>query len=182
MVLDMAEIKMFRPVKLLCGIIAAREEYFLESEKRLVAAFGPADGGSPRFKFDLTDYYEAQMGTGLKRSFISFERLIDPEGLSEIKILTNDLENEIRREFRADLRIINLDPGYITPAALIMATAKDFSHRIPLRRGIYGHLEFLFTKAGIRKLDWTYPDFAQEDYQSYFLALRKTFLAQIKDV
>jgi hypothetical protein len=180
--LDVAEIKTYRPVKLLCGIITAKEDYFRKSEERLVAAFGPVDGRSPRFEFDQTDYYEAQMGTGLKRSFISFERLIDPESLSEIKIRTNDLENEIRREFRAELRIINLDPGYITPAALIMATAKNFSHRIPLRSGIYGHLEFLYTKTGIRKLDWTYPDFAKEGYQSYFLALRKRFLAQIKEV
>jgi len=179
--MDVAEIKTFRPVKFLCGIIAAEEDHFLKSEERLIAEFGPADGRSPRFAFDLTDYYEVQMGADLKRSFISFERLIDPESMSGIKIRTNDLEHEIQREFRAVLRIVNLDPGYITAAALIMATAKDFSHRIPLRSGIYGHLEFLYTKTGIRKLDWTYPDFAKEGYQSFFLDLRKRFLAQIKE-
>lgn len=178
----MAEIKSFPLVKLICGIISSNEEYFQRSEERLAELYGTVDSRSPRFDFDLTDYYEPQMGKALKRGFLSFDRLIDPNGLSGIKIRTNALELEIRREFGEDRRIVNLDPGYITQAALIMATAKDFSHRIPLQNGIYGHLEFLFTRTGIRRLDWTYPDFANEGTQRYFVELRKRYRAQLKDV
>jgi len=63
-----------------------------------------------------------------------------------------------------------------------MATAKDFSHRIPLRDGIYAHLELMFTKQGVRYLEWTYPDFRQPDYHDFFLGVRKSYLCQLKEV
>ena len=176
----MAETKSFRPVKLVCGAIYSQDEHLRNAEARLVELYGPADSRSPHFDFDLTDYYEPQMGKGLKRTFLSFLNLITPEQLSEIKIQTNKLEEEIRQTLKADFRVVNLDPGYLTPAALIMATAKDFSHRVPLAGGIYAHLEFLFSKTGIRRLDWTYPDFLKKEYQAYFLAVRKTYLNQLK--
>ena len=194
----MAEIRSFPPVKLMCGIIAARDEHFIRAEERLSGLYGPVDSRSARFPFALTDYYEAEMGPGLKRGFLGFSRLIDPSGLAAIKIRTNGLEKEIAAEFGTDRqpgclgrlgrqerpgrrsRIVNLDPGYLTAAALIMATAKDFSHRIPLQEGIYGHLEFLFTKTGIRRLGWTYPDFAQAGYEAYFLDVRREYLRRIK--
>jgi hypothetical protein len=176
----MAEIKDFQPVKLICGVMFAKEEHLQNAEDRLIRQYGPADSRSRHFDFDLTDYYEAQMGRNLKRTFFSFLDLIPPERLSEIKVRSNAWEEEIRREFKAEIRVVNLDPGYLTQAALIMATAKDFSHRVPLSQGIYAHLEFLFAKKGIRRLDWTYPDFLKEDYQTYFLAVRKTYLDQLK--
>ncbi len=176
----MAEIKDFQPVQLVCGIIAARDEHFDRAEARLSGLFGNVDSRSPRFPFEITDYYHAEMGAGLRRGFLSFRPFVDPSVLPSAKIRTNALEREIAAEFGGPARIVNLDPGYLTAAALIMATAKDFSHRIPLRDGIYGHLEFLFTKTGIRRLDWTYPDFAQEGYQAYFLALRRKFLSAMK--
>ena len=176
----MAEIKPFSPVKLICGIISSSDEYFERAETKLAALYGTVDSRSPRFDFNLTDYYESRMGKALKRGFLSFERLIDPAGLSGIKIRTNALEEEIRRESGDNRRVVNLDPGYITQAALIMATAKNFSHRIPLQNGIYGHLEFLFTRTEIRRLDWTYPDFAGGGVQKYFLDLRRSFLDRLK--
>jgi hypothetical protein len=176
----MAEIKPFLPVKLICGIISSKDAYFQRAEEKLSELYGAIDSRSPRFDFDLTDYYASQMGRDLKRAFLGFERLLDPAGLSRIKIRTNALEAEIRGEFREEMRIVNLDPGYITQSALIMATAKDFSHRIPLRDGIYGHLEFLFTRSGVRRLDWTYPDFANEGYQRFFVELRRKYRDQLK--
>lgn len=61
-----------------------------------------------------------------------------------------------------------------------MATVKDFAHRVPLQHGIYGHLEFLFGKKMIRTLDWTFPDFKTEEYQSFFLSVRKIYMEQVK--
>jgi hypothetical protein len=75
---------------------------------------------------------------------------------------------------------VNLDPGYMTASALIMATAKDFSHRIPLQKGIYAHLELLFGKNDVKTLSWTYPDYRTEEYHRYFLEVRKIYLKQIK--
>ncbi len=77
----------------------------------------------------------------------------------------------VRQERGVTGRPVNIDPGYLTASALVMATAKDFAHRIPLAGGIYAHLEFLFTRTGVRTLDWTYPDLRREPAQGYLRAV-----------
>jgi hypothetical protein len=176
----MTQVKPFTPVKLICGMISSREDAFRMGEERLVECFGPIDLRSPLFPFAATDYYEKEMGPALKRGFLSFERLVPPDGLSAIKLQTNVLEGEIRAALAADYRVVNLDPGILTSSALIMATAKNFAHRVPLSGGIYAHLELLFTKTGVKTLDWTYPDFRGEGYQNFFLDVRKIFMKQVR--
>jgi hypothetical protein len=176
----MTEPKPFSPVKLICGIIASDEKFFKRAEERLVELYGSLDLASQLFAFNFTDYYEKQMGQNLKRKFVSFGKLISPEELSGIKIRTNALEEEIKEEFKAVKRIVNLDPGYMTASALIMATAKDFAHRIPLQHGIYAHLELLFGKNDVRTLSWTYPDFETEGYRMFLLNARRIYLSQIQ--
>jgi len=175
-----AEPKPFLLVKLICGIIAGEESVFKRAEDKLVHLYGHIDLESATFAFDFTDYYAKQMEEDLKRKFLSFEKLISPEKLSDMKIQTNKLEDEIKEEFEAGHRIVNLDPGYLTPSALIMATAKNFAHRVPLQNGIYAHLEFLFAKDEVRILDWTYPDYKTEGYQNFFLDVRRVYLSQLK--
>jgi hypothetical protein len=176
----MTEAKPFKPVKLICGLISSEERFFEKAEIRLVELYGQVDNRSPLFDFDWTDYYEKQMGKNLKRKFLSFEELILPEELDKIKLKTNELEEEIKCEFKASLRVVNLDPGYITTSALIMATAKDFAHRVPLQQGIYAHLELLFSKKGVKVLEWTYPDFKTPGYQRLFREIREIYLKQLK--
>ena len=176
----MVEPKPFSPVKLICGIIASEERFFKRAEERLVELYGSLDLVSQIFEFDFTDYYEEQMGQNLKRKFVSFDNLIFPESLGEIKIRTNALEEEIKEEFKAGKRIVNLDPGFLTASALIMATSKDFAHRIPLQHGIYAHLELLFGKNDVRTLSWTYPDFETKGYQMFLLDVRRIYLSQVQ--
>ena len=122
------------------------------------------------------------MGKNLKRKFLSFASLISPEKLSEIKLRTNELEEEIRDELKEGRRVVNLDPGYLTQSALIMATAKDFAHRIPLQQGIYAHLELLFSKKSFKTLDWTYPDYRAEEYHNFFMEVRRIYLSQLANL
>ena len=177
----MAEVKSFSPVKLICGIIASEELIFKRAEEHLIQLFGSIDHASPLLKFNFTDYYEKQMGKNLKRKFLGFTHLIAPDKLSEIKLRTNELEGEIKKELKASHRVTNLDPGYITPSALIMATVKDFAHRIPLQQGIYAHLELLFGKKEVHTLSWTYPDYKTEEYQNFFREVRKIYLLQLRN-
>ena len=178
----MAEIKPFTPVKLICGIIASDKKIFEFAEEELSLLYGEIDYSSNLIPFNFTDYYERQMGPGLKRKFISFKELIDPSELSQIKIRTNQLEEEIRKKLKLEIRAVNLDPGYLTRSALIIATAKNFAHRVPLKDGIYAHLELLFRKKEIKVLEWTYPDFKTEEYQRIFLEIRKIYLSQLKNL
>ncbi len=176
----MALPKPFSPVKLVCGIIFGDESLYGRAKSLLVEAFGPTDLESLPFDFDFTDYYEKDMGRGLKRRFMSFAKLTGPEKLAAIKIETNGFEERLRGEAGTGLRAVNLDPGYLTASALVMATAKDFSHRIPLDIGIYAHLELLFTKADARVLEWTYADMRQDGCKRFFLDVRRIYLAQLK--
>lgn len=178
--ITLAEPQSFVPVKLICGIISSKEHTISRTEKRLTLKYGNIDRASPLFSFDFTDYYEIQMGKDLKRKFLSFGELIAPERLSTIKLEANRMEKEIQQEFHAKNRIVNIDPGYLTTASLIMATTKNFAHRIPLEDGIYAHLEFLIGRDEVRSLDWTYPDFRNKGYQEFFLDVRRTYLSQLK--
>ncbi len=174
----MAQPKEFSPVKLVCGVIYKEEGLFVEVRRRLEAEWGRADSESPAFPFDLTDYYEAETGPGLVRRFLSFERLVRPETLPALKVRAIAVEEGLRREGGSAGRPANIDPGYVTAAALVMATAKGFAHRVPLADGIYAHLELLFTRTGSKTLDWTYPDMRREAARDYFCSVRDAYLRQ----
>jgi hypothetical protein len=176
----MAEARPFLPVKLIAGVIFSNDDFLELTAAALVKAYGLVDRRSPVFPFKLTDYYEKQMGPGLKRIFLSFEQLVSPEKLSTIKLQTNAMEDSFRRSSGEGRRVVNIDPGILSASALVMATTKDFAHRVPLAEGIYGHLEFLFAKGAVKILDWTYPDFRQPGYQTFFLEIRRVYLAQLK--
>ncbi len=176
----MAKPKEFAPVKLICGVIFREDNGALYEEvrRRLEAEWGRVDSESPAFPFDLTDYYQAEMGPGLVRRFISFADLVAPGTLPERKVRAIGIEEEMRRAAGAAGRPVNVDPGYLTASALVMATAKDFAHRVPLAQGIYAHLEFLFTRTGVRTLDWTYPDLRRGPAQAFFRTVRDVYLRQ----
>lgn len=178
----MAEIKPFIPAKLIVGIISSLDTAIGRTIEAVSAAYGPIDLKSAAFPFDQTDYYDQQMGKGLSRLFLGFSRLVPPDSLSSIKVYTNSLEEKMKISFGREERIVNIDPGILTGSALIMATTKDFAHRIPLSQGIYGHLELLFSKKAVRLLPWTYPDFRQEGYQKFFLEARHLYLRQLKSL
>lgn len=176
----MADAGFFSPVKLICGIISSDPHFIHIAKKKLVQLYGPVDSESPSYQFDYTDYYTEQMGGPLERKFFSFHFLFSPEQLSEIKLRTNELEEDVRKVQGGKIRVVNIDPGFLSGSSLIMATTKDFAHRIPLQAGIYAHLELLFGKNHVKTLSWTYPDFKQEGYHNYFLEVRKIYLAQLK--
>ena len=162
--------------------MAGEPEVFSITQEELANLYGPIDMESDIFPFTYTDYYSKQMGgSSLMRKFISFDTLIAPETLSDIKMTANHIEEKIKTKLQSPHRIVNIDPGIINDSSLIMATVKDFAHRIPLQQGIYGHLELLFGKKEIRILGWTYPDFRKETYHSFFLNARKKYLDQIKN-
>jgi hypothetical protein len=80
----------------------------------------------------------------------------------------------------AGARTINLDPGYICASRLVLATTKDFSHRIYLRDGIYAEASLMFQKNGISVFPWTYPDYQSEQYRPMLLAMRERYMEQKK--
>ena len=174
----MGTIRTVEPVKLICGIIAAGPEVLAAAQERLRTAFGPVDVESPVWPFDFTDYYATEMGGGLLRRLIAFEQPIDPGRLAAIKRQTNDLEGLWAAPSPAGLRRrINLDPGYVTASKLVLATTKNFAHRIYLADGIYAEVTLTFRKGGCDVFPWTYPDFKSGRYTEFLLEVRRRALA-----
>jgi hypothetical protein len=135
--------------------------------------FGPAALVSPRFEFVETNYYEATMGPGIRKCFWVFERLMDPGTLVELKLLSNQWEADYARLYRhAEPRPLNLDPGYITLAKLVLASTKDHAHRIYLSRGIYAETTLFYKHRQWQSHEWTFPDYRRDDYQQFFSECR----------
>ena len=164
----MGQISEFKKVKLFCGLIFSQTAVAAKAKALLGEHFSSIDSQSALIPFALTDYYQAEMGAPLFRQFISFGELLTPEKLPEIKIFTNRLEKQLAR---AGKRIINLDPGYMSDANVIIATCKNHYHRVPLKCGIYAHLEYVLKNKQISFLPWTYPDFQTESYLAFFRQL-----------
>jgi hypothetical protein len=136
--------------------------------------YGPVKFISDAFDFTETDYYTATMGANLKKQFIAFERLVDAAALADIKRQTNEWEAAYAALGRhAEPRPLNLDPGYITPAKLVLASTKDHAHRIYLRDGIFAEVTLAYRAGRWRPLEWTYPDYRRGDYQSFFTQCRE---------
>ena len=175
----MGDIKKHSPVKLIVGMIATDAELFSSAENILSQRFGEMDFKSEVIKFVYTDYYIKEMGENLLRKFIAFEKLIKPEEIVEIKIYTNELEKEFLRTETSD-RKLNLDPGYITAAKLVLATTKDYIHRIYLRDGIYAEVTLEMAGNSFRSWKWTYRDYQTDEYIAIFNKIRQMYMSQIR--
>ena len=161
------------PVNLICGVLAARAEWLAAAEDRLERAFGRIDMASDIWPFDFTDYYEPEMGGPLLRRILSFAGLVEPDSLSTVKRTTNRIEHELSRELQdAPPRPVNLDPGYVTPAKVVLATTKDYSHRVYLGDGIYAEATLRWRRGGFVPWEWTYPDYRTEHYRAFFERVR----------
>lgn len=177
----MIKLKYPPPVKLIAGIIYRKEELFVRVKDELAGEYGEIDFESACLLFHYTRYYQEEMGENLKRKFISFKKLINPEKLVSIKLFTNKLEKKFL--FPGSLkRQINIDPGYLTLSKLILATTKNFSHRIYLGDGIYAEVTLRYLKdKGFQPWEWTYPDYKSKEYLQIFNQLRCYYQKQLKE-
>ena len=117
------------------------------------------------------------MGSGISRSFLSFVRLVDPSCLAAVKLRTNALEDRFRVH---GARRVNLDPGLMALSRFSLATTKESAHRVPLTGGIYAEITLLYSKAGFRSLEWTYPDFRTPEYLAVLAEIRALYKAQLR--
>ncbi len=133
--------------------------------------------------FDKTDYYKEQTGPDIQRQFVSFEKLIDPGELAQIKHTTNKIEQELASQLSYDVpRPVNLDPGIIEPSKLVLATTKNYSHRIYIGNQMYAEVTLIYDKGAWSALPYTYPDYRQENYIEFFEKVRRKLLEQLKSI
>ena len=170
------------PVKLLVGMLSAYPGAMAEAEALLADPLGPVQDRSDLFAHEFTEYYRDEMGHPLARYFVSMERLVRPGDLAGIKRFAGDVEDRVAAGGDWPVaRPVNLDPGYVTPAKLVLASTKNHAHRLYLEDGIYGEVTLVYEHGGWRPLPWTYPDYRTGDYHAFFTRVRRRLLAERRE-
>lgn len=164
-------------VKLIASLFSPQKDLVDRVIRELEPIFGPVDWISRELFFDRTEYYAREMGWPLYRRFISFENLIRPEELVEVKLKTNRIES---RYCEGNKRLINIDPGYIALERLVLATGKNYTHRVYLNLGIYADLTLIYQRGGFQPLEWTYRDYSDPEMIGCFNRLREIYKNRIR--
>lgn len=165
------------PVKFICGFIYSSEATYLKVRKIFERKFAKIDLESPCFDFTFTHYYEREMGSPLYRRFVSFEKLRDAAEFVSIKLFCIKIEKKFANGMN---RTINIDPGYINDAKLVLTTTKDYSHRIYVGEGIFEEVTLYYKDSGFKDFETTYPDYKTPEYKKIFLSVRDKYREQIK--
>ena len=165
------------PAKLIVGFFVKERNLAADIAQDLKERLGPVEMVSPWLNFDFTTYYEKEMGAPLSRRLVVFKTLVEQTELAAIKRMTNALEQTYKRQGQ---RRINIDPGYLLPERFVLATGKNFTHRIYIGQGIYADLTLIYQKGAFRTLPWTYPDYADKQLIDFLTLVRKKYMLDLK--
>jgi hypothetical protein len=158
---------------LFCGLLLNRRADEKEVAETLEREFGRIILESEPFVFTETDYYKAEMGESLTRIFVGFDRFIDKERIADIKRSTIEIEH--KRFSGRGRRNVNIDPGYLTSAKVVLPTTKNFQHRIYLQDGIFAEVTLRYRRNSFEAWEWTYPDYLRPASIRFFNMLREIY-------
>lgn len=165
------QVKLF--VALLYDAGASPEDFI----RNITDQFGPVDKPYGPVPFSFSAYYAEEMGSNLVKWYATFSTLIQRDRLAAIKIFTNTLEAAALAKGK---RRFNADPGYLAPDKLVLASTKDFYHRICVGEGIYGEVTLHFRKGEFRHFSWTYPDYKEPAFLDFLTASRADYMQRIR--
>jgi len=173
----MAEAFRHNPVPFFVGTIISDESLW-EPVSKALSIWGEFDFFSEKCSFDnFTHYYEPEMGKELIRFWAAFKEMRMPEELVRMKWSCTAIENTFSIESK---RRVNLDPGYLTEAKIVLASFKDFSHRLYLTQGVFADMQLMFRSKNFVPMEWTFSDYKSETAQAFFLRLRERYREWLK--
>jgi hypothetical protein len=166
----MGKIKTAEPALLFVSTLYSSSDMFNYSKEILEKNFGDILFISPSLPWEYSSYYRDEIGWPLFRQFIFFKNLIDPELLTDIKLKTNEIESALSSEGK---RRINFDPGYLTLSKVVLASTKNYAHRIYLGKGIYGEVTLIHKNGTYSPLLFTYRDYQDKTHIDIFMKARE---------
>ncbi len=167
------------PAQPVLSILSSRwEEFWPELLQKLRPELGEADYISEPWHFTETSYYDQELGQPIQRRILAFAPLLPPQRLVHCKLLCHRLEYE--QASGEGKRLFNLDPGLLFLERLVLATGKNFTHRIYLDQGVFADLTLLYTKGAWQTLPWTYPDYAGKIVQDILSKLRERYKMKLR--
>ena len=166
-----------KPAKLVIGMLMKDRALLEPLAVELTSRYGAVDMISSWMSFEYTTYYDSELGSPLYRRLLTFETLIDQLDLAVIKLTTNRLEQAYSRDHR---RRANIDPGYLLHERFVLASGKNFSHRIYIGHCIYADLTLIYRKGAFETLPWTYPDYADQPIRGFLERVRNKYAVDLK--
>ena len=175
----MGAIRLPEPVKAICGVLFHPGADLACVEDALGPVLGAADLRSEVWDFDFAAHYDSETGPNVQRAFLAFDELMDPGDLAATKVRTNQLEAELAAALGCGVpRPVNLDPGYVDLARLVLATTKDRAHRVYLGLGVHAEVTLTYRRSGFEPWEWTYSDYRTEPYLAFFQQVRARYVEQ----
>jgi hypothetical protein len=166
-------------VKLFCALLVAPVLSLDEIETVLAETFGSIVLRSTPMPFTQTTYYEREMGANLTRLYVAFDPLVSIATLAAVKHITNRLE--ARWSTPQSQRRVNIDPGYLDLAKVVLASTKDHSHRLYIGEGIFAEVTLRYRQHTFQSWEWTYPDYRMPATLTFFHQLRELYKHQLRD-
>jgi hypothetical protein len=171
-----------KPAKYFVALLSSGLEHLTSAENDLVSILGAIDSRSETLPWVVSSFYEKEMGPKLLRRFVSFEPLLSPEKLADVKLATQQVEERNRDTMMSPFgRRVNLDPGYIEAGKLVLASTKNASQRIYLRSGIYAEATLLYYEGEFHGCSYTYPDYLWPETLAFLTRLRAIYLQQLRE-
>ncbi len=174
----MANIKPVDRVKLIVAVLWSDTLILQKALKNLETVWGKIDFQGKDREFDVTDYYVSEMGSPISRRLVSFEKLINPDTIAEIKLRSNAIENNLAQNSH---RKVNLDAGYLDHNKIILASAKYAGQKIYLGSGIYADIMGRYKQNQYQPFEWSFPDFKDGRYNEELNIIRKIYLQQLRE-
>ena len=171
--------------KLIIGILASDEDCLAAATEMITERFGQIEMASEVWPFKWTSYYKDETGPAILRQFVTIKRNVSPGRLAKIKLKTNRMEKMLAEQLSQKsnckfTRPVNLDPGLIEPSKLVLASTKNFAHRIYVGKKVWAEVTLLFDKGKWEIFDYTYPDYKDQGYQDFFSKVRLRLVGQLK--
>jgi hypothetical protein len=170
-----------KPAKYFVGLLSSDALLLSTVENDLREMLGAVEARSEILPWSASRYYEEEMGCGLLRRFVSFARLACPGELAAVKLKAQQAEAKYRGQSEKGTgRRINLDPGYVDSAKVVLASTKEAGHRIYLGCGIYAETTLLYYNGAFQSCRTTYPDFRWPQTLSFLRCVRDSYLQQLR--
>jgi len=162
--------------RLIVSVVHSSIDALADAVDALEKRFGAVQYETLEAECGSPDLYKEEMGDNLMRRFFSFERPIDRNMLPTVKSICAKIEAQYADKVHDYcFRTVNLDPGILTPANLVMAAYREMNHRIYLEDGVFGELTLVWSKGQFVRLPWTDLDYCTDESIDFFCRVRSCF-------
>ena len=140
----------------------------------MIEEFGTEDAVSSLRSWNYSPLYSEEMGPNLKWLLVGYSGYGWPEDIWKWKLFTNSIEKDFSRDDGS--RRINIDPGYIQPGNIILASTKKYGNRVYIREGIFADITLFYDykEKVYTSHELTFPEYKTRFARAWFAERRDT--------